>query len=84
VLHIVMAIIAPKDADAPADERDRMFALKAERNASFIMSGLVFWGCVAAGAGLSHYLLGNALFFTLVVAETVRAGSQIAYYRMGA
>jgi hypothetical protein len=81
--HIFIAVLAPKDAAAAADERDR--AISARAGAS---SGYVF----AAGVALSlaFYLLtrnGDALFYGVfgswVLAQLSEYAFEIVLYRRG-
>jgi hypothetical protein len=81
--HIVIALLAPKDAVAASDERDRAINARAGN-----WSGYVF----AAGVALSlaHYLLvrnGDALFYGVfgswVLAQLSEYAFEIALYRRG-
>ena len=79
--HILIAVLAPKDANAPADERDRAIAARAGA-----MSGYVFATGVAVALG--HYLLvrdGDVLFYSAFAAWTLaQVGEyafQIVHYR---
>lgn len=82
VAQIVLALSSPKEAGAPADERDRQVLYRAGR-----WSGLV----LATGIVLSlgHYMVfsdGNMLFHlimgSLIVAQIAEYGLQIALDRM--
>lgn len=82
--HILIAVLAPKDANAPADERDRAIASRAGA-----MSGYVFATGVAFALG--HYLMvrdGDVLFYAVFAAWTLAQVSeyafQIALYRRAA
>jgi len=83
-IAIALAIWAPKEADAPADERERMISLKATRNAF----NVVMVGAVSAAAGIGFgvpvFFMVNVLFFSVVLAEVVRFAGQIFYFRRGA
>jgi hypothetical protein len=79
--HIFIAALAPKDANAPTDERDRAIAARAGA-----MSGNVFATGVALALG--HYLMvhdGDVLFYAVFAAWTLAQVSeyafQIALYR---
>ena len=84
VLSIVAAIFAPKEAQAPRDERDKLIELRAMR---------VAYAGLAAGVGLACFFGAfnppiifntNALLFILVTAEILRFAYQIVQYRRGA
>lgn len=97
VAAIVVAIFTGRDADAPADDRERSFALAAYRPAYLILvmgvvmlmlSGPVLLRIAnewqpAPPPGLAPILLGNGLLFVLVLAEAVHGAAQIVRFRMG-
>lgn len=79
--HILIAVLAPKDASAPLDERDRAIGARAGA-----WSGYVFATGVAFALG--HYLMfraGDALFYGVFAGWTLAQVSeyafQIALYR---
>ena len=81
--HIVVAALAPKDAAARADERDR--AIQARAGA---WSGYVFATGIALALG--HYLLGRngdllfyCVFGSWVLAQLSEYAFQIVFYRRG-
>lgn len=83
VLSIAAALFNPKAASAPADERERLVDLKAERIASYTLSvGVV---CLI-GALLMNWngiLVANLLLAAMVISELVKAAAQILYFRAG-
>ena len=83
VLHIVAAIQRPKDAQAAVDEREKLIALKATRNAfHVVMLGAVL-AIAAVALGAPVFFTVNGLFLAIVLAELTRFGGQIVYYRLG-
>jgi hypothetical protein len=80
VLTIVVAIFAPRDAEAPRDERDRLIDLKAIRSAYALLAFCVACACFVPALHFN----ANALLLALVMAEAVRTASQIVQYRRGA
>jgi len=79
--HMLIALLAPKDAAAPADERDRAIAAKAGA-----WSGYVFATGVALALG--DYLVvhdGDSLFYgvfaTWILAQVSQYAFQILLYR---
>ncbi|MGD9816586.1 MAG: hypothetical protein AB7Q23_11790 [Hyphomonadaceae bacterium] len=83
VLTIVAALLNPKAANAPADEREKLIELKAERAAAYTLSTGVLLSMTGLLLGFNGYLIANALLASLVAAELVKAGWQIASFRMG-
>lgn len=83
-LTIVAALMNPKAASAAADEREKLINLKAERAASYTLSAGVLLSMTGLLIGFNSFLIANALLASLVAAELVKAGWQIAAYRAGA
>lgn len=81
--HAVIALIAPTEANAPMDEREKRIEHRAGN-----WSGMIL--CVGAIAGLIHFSVnadGNLLFHiivgSLLVAQISEYVSQIWFYRRG-
>lgn len=97
VVAILLALSASKEASAPADDRDRSFALLGYRPAFIILSVLVATLTVVAPltmatapawlggkpAGVVPIVISNALLLSLVIAELVRAATTLFLYRRG-
>lgn len=84
VLNTLIALFNPKQANAPADERETMIDLKAERIASYTLSVGVVCLIGALLVGWNAYLVANLLLASMVVAELVKALAQIVSFRRGA
>lgn len=81
VSHVVIALLAPRDAVAPTDERDRAIGARAGA-----WSGYVFASGVALALG--YYLLarnGDVLFYAVfgswVLAQLSEYAFEIVFYR---
>jgi len=83
-LIIAVAISAPRDAKAPADERDRLIYLRATRVAYAGLASSVALACFFGAFDPPIVFNTNALLFLLVAAEILRSGCQIIQYRRGA
>jgi hypothetical protein len=83
-LTIVVAIFDPKQAKAPADERDRLIGLRSTRVAYAALATSVVCACFFGAFDPPIIFNTNALLFVLVVAEILRSGCQIIQYRRGA
>ena len=83
LLHIAVAIQAPNEARAPKDERERLIEMRATRVAfQVLVVGAL------AGVGLMHvtssaWVVGQHVLLAVVVAELVKFGGQILYFRRG-
>ncbi len=84
VLHILVAVWTPRDADAPMDERERLIDLKAANVAHFVLIGGVLAACVQIGMNMPAFYTANTLFFYLVLSEVVRSATAIFHFRRGA
>jgi len=78
VAHILLAAFTPKEANAPLDEREKMIAMKATQPAFYVL---------LVGAFLSIgtiHLRTDSILFIIWIAELVRYGLQLYYFRRGA
>jgi uncharacterized membrane protein len=83
VASIVTAILAPADASAASDERDRAISRRAYALAYPVLLALVF--CVAGSVHFGVRSVGMAygIMGAIVIAEIVHYAAQIAGYRKG-
>ena len=92
VVHVVLALVFSKEAEAGGDERDNLIELKATRISYFVLA----IGVVATGLSLAfllpltetHVLLlplgmANVIMFFFFLAEIVGWSLQLLYYRRG-
>jgi hypothetical protein len=84
VLSIAVAIFAPKEAQAPRDERDKLIELRAMRVAYAGLATSVGLACFFGAFNPPIVFNTNALLFILVTAEILRFAYQIVQYRRGA
>jgi uncharacterized membrane protein len=84
VLLIVFAILAPRDANAPRDERDKLIELRAMRVAYAGLATSVALACFFGAFNPPIVFGTNALLFILVTAEILRYACQIIQYRRSA
>jgi hypothetical protein len=83
-LTIAAAIVTPKEANAPRDERDKLIELKATRIAYFGLAAGVALACFFGAFSPPIILNTNALLFVFVTAEVLRSSCQIIQYRRSA
>tara|TARA_B100000315_G_scaffold250691_1_gene283944 strand:- start:469 stop:888 length:420 start_codon:yes stop_codon:yes gene_type:complete len=84
VAHVVVAMRAPKDAQAPKDERERLIELKAIRSAHYVF----VVGVLLAVSSMIHiranvFAMAYHLLLAFVVAEVVNYATRIVYHRRG-
>ena len=98
VLTVAAALMAPREAEVPADERERLFELKAARIAYLIATPLAATVAIASPfviaasphlfpsdpLGSAVLLMANGILFSLFIAELGRASVQIFHYRRSA
>ncbi|MGB5166544.1 MAG: hypothetical protein WBN09_01385 [Woeseiaceae bacterium] len=81
--HIVTAILSPKDANAPLDERDRRISDKAGHWSSYVLG----FGVVMSLGGYLFLHNGNLLFYgvfaSLMLSQIIEYAIQILLYRTG-
>ena len=78
------AILAPGDAHAPADERDRAISRRATSFAYYFVLSAIFALIVLLHMGLDIVQTIFTLFAIIVVAEAIHYGAQVIGYRRGA
>ena len=84
VLHAVIALLAPRDAASPRDERERLIEMRATRVAFQV---LVVGALAAVGAvhlTRSAWVIQQVVLFAIVVAELVKFGGQALLFRRDA
>ncbi len=84
VLIAAAAALAPKEAKAQRDERDRLIELRSTRVAYAALATSVVFACFFGAFEPPVIFNANALLFILVAAEIMRSGCQIFQYRRGA
>ena len=84
IAAIVVAILAPKDAGAAADERDREVARRSYAIAYPVLISLIVCVTVTVYFGATPWDLVNGMMAAIVIAEIVHYGAQIVGYRRGA
>lgn len=84
VLTTAAAIITPREAHAPSDEREKLIELRAMRVAYAGLATSIALACFFATFDPPILFNTNALLFILVTAEIMRSACQIIQYRRGA
>jgi len=80
----LIALRAPREAQLPADESERLITLKATRIAFHVVMTGAATICAAIALGAPSFYTTNGLFLAIVVAEVVRHASQVVYFRRDA
>jgi hypothetical protein len=84
VAHVIVAIRAPRDAQAPRDERERLIALKATSIAAYVYAmlslGSVF---VVIHLGANERGVFYCVFLSFILAAIVNYAARVVYYRRG-
>jgi hypothetical protein len=91
VLHVTAARLSPKEARTPLDEREKLFRLKASRNAYVALVLGVLMVPFSLHIGYHHdsepwffvHTMAYIAVVAVIFAELVRAASQIIYFRLG-
>ena len=82
VSHIVLALVAPKEANQ-RDERDRLIDQRADQLGAYILAVGIFAGIVLAMLELASFYVVNALMLFWVAAEVVAQVRRLVLYRRG-
>jgi hypothetical protein len=83
IAHVVVAIRAPREASAPADERERLIALKATRIGAYVYAGLSLSSIFLIHLGANQIGVAYCVLISFVIAEIVNCIARIVYHRRG-
>jgi len=83
VMHILIAARTPKDANAPLDEREKLIALKSMQPAFYVLLVGAFLAIGTLHLGTTTYHMAHSVLFVVWIAELVRHGMQLYYFRRG-
>ncbi len=81
VFHIINVIITREEDIPKKDERDKMIALKATRNAFYSLSGVLLTLIILLALGVPINAVFIAFIIGGLITEIVENSSQIYYYR---
>jgi hypothetical protein len=84
VLTIAAAVVTPKEARAPCDEREKLIQMKAARFAYAGLATGIAVACLFGAFDPPVVFNANSLLFILVTSELARTACQIIHYRRGA
>lgn len=80
---IIVSSTAPKDADAPADERDQLISMRSDQIAGYVVSAGAGGSLVLALAGFPVFWMANLVLLALVAGEIVKSVACLIGYRKG-
>ena len=84
VLHVALALMSPREARTPKDERERLIELRA----TFAAFHVLVVGALAAAATLhltrNAWIIQQVVLLAVVVAELVKFGAEIVLFRRDA
>ena len=83
VAHVVVAIRAPREASARADEREQLIGLKATRLGAYVYAALSLSSVFLIHLGANEIGLAYFLVVSLVIAEIVSCVARIVFHRRG-
>jgi hypothetical protein len=83
VAHVVVAVLAPREANARADEREQLIGLKATRLGAYVYAILSLSSVFLIHHGANEIGLAYFLVASLVIAEMVNCAARIVYHRRG-
>jgi hypothetical protein len=83
VAHVIVALRAPREASARADERERLIGLKATRLGAYVYAILSLSSIFLIHLGANEIGLAYFVLFSFVIAEIVNYTARIVYYRRG-
>lgn len=83
VLHAAIAMRSPRDTQTPKDERERLIEMRATHIAFYVLITGALAGVAVIHVRNSAWLMQQVVLFAIVLAEVVKFGLQVAFYRQG-
>ena len=83
IAHVVVAIRAPREASARADEREQLIGLKATRLAAYVYATLSMSSVFLIHLGANEIGLAYFVLISFVIAEIVACVARIVFHRRG-
>lgn len=83
VTHIILAGVFTKEADAGADERDRVIETRADAGAGYVLGAGVITTLLLVIWDVSGFWIAHALLGALVLSEAYKGISRALAYRLG-
>lgn len=83
VVHILLASFSPKEANAPLDEREKLIAMKSTQPAFYVLLVGAFLSIGTIHLRTDAFHLAHSVLFIIWIAELVRYGMQLFYFRRG-
>ena len=83
VAHILIAIMAPSEANEAADERDKLIEMRGDQRGGFVLALFALLAMGLAMLGKPPYLFANTILAGLVAGELVKGVSKLIDYRRG-
>lgn len=84
VLRVIVARRAPQEAKAPADEREQLIGLKADRVAGYVLTVGVFVAIFTIHLGAGKTELAHAALAAVAVSQLAKYGVMIRLHRRDA
>jgi H+/Cl- antiporter ClcA len=81
--HIAIAMQAPREARAKADERERLISLKATRIAAYVYWVGSFTAVFTIHFGADQFTVSSFIVLAFVLAQLANNAARIVYHRRG-
>jgi hypothetical protein len=83
IAHIVVAVRAPRDANAPKDERERLIELRSTAIAAYLYAFLTLASIFTIHFGANQIGIAYLVFASFVLCEIVSYALRVFFYRRG-
>jgi heme/copper-type cytochrome/quinol oxidase subunit 2 len=81
VAHIVVAIMSPRDARTPKDERERLIELKSTAISSYLYAFLSLASVATIHVGANQFGVAYLVTLSFAVSEIINYGMRVILYR---
>ncbi len=83
IAHIIIAVLAPSEADDARDERDKLMEMRGDQRGGVVMTIFALGALLIAMLDMPAYLIANTVLAGLVASEIVKGVSKMIGYRRG-
>ena len=83
IAHIIIAVLAPSEADDARDERDNLMEMRGDQRGGVVMTIFALGALLIAMLDMPAYLIANTVLAGLVASEIVKGVSKMIGYRRG-
>jgi len=83
IAHVIVAILSPRDAKTPTDERERLIELKSTAISSYVYAFLSLASIATIHLGANQFGVAYLVTLSFALGEIVNYATRVILYRRG-